>query len=308
MKRREFVRNAAAATSVTWLTGVALAPGLVRAAACSQRAGIQLFTVRDLLRDDARAALASLREIGFEELELFGLDGVGEAGLFGMRLPDLKRAADGHGLRFPSSHVGGTLGNTAATAEAAAALGIDTVIVALPTEFSEVRDGRSTMVPARSVEQLDRLAERLNRAGREFRERDLRFGYHNHHVELVPIDGIVPFDYLMENTDPDLVAIELDLGWLAVAGVDAETYLRRYAGRVVACHLKDYAPPPDGSATKPIQAYLVEPGAGTIDFRRALAAMDETGVAHGFVEIDVSDDPLRAVERGHRHLQSLRDC
>jgi sugar phosphate isomerase/epimerase len=109
----------------------------------------------------------------------------------------------------------------------------------------------------------------------------------------------------MANTDPALVKIELDLGWLAVAGVDPVEYLHRYAGRVIACHMKDYAPDLEADI---VQRKLVEPGAGTIDFAAVLAAMDETGVAHSFIEIDISDDPLGAVRRGNQYLEQLRAC
>jgi sugar phosphate isomerase/epimerase len=141
--------------------------------------------------------------------------------------------------------------------------------------------------------------------GREYRQRGLTFGYHNHHVEFMPVEGVVPYDYMMERTDPDLVKIELDLGWLALAGADPVAYLRKYAGRVISCHLKDY----DASITTDVpQRKLVEPGAGDIDFGAALAAMNATSVTHGFIEIDVTDDPFGAVERGHRHLRALQVC
>jgi sugar phosphate isomerase/epimerase len=109
----------------------------------------------------------------------------------------------------------------------------------------------------------------------------------------------------MSNTDPNLVKIELDVGWLATAGVDPVAYLRKYAGRVIACHLKDYDP----AITSDVpQRKLVPPGAGTIDFAPVLAAMSETGVTHGFIEVDVSDDPLGDVRRGHAHLERLKGC
>jgi sugar phosphate isomerase/epimerase len=161
------------------------------------------------------------------------------------------------------------------------------------------------MVPAKGRAQLDGLAEKLNRVGREYRDRGLTFGYHNHHIEFTRVEGLVPYDYLMSNTDPDLVKIELDVGWLATAGVDPVAYLRRHAGRVIACHLKDYDPK---IASDVPQRKLVPPGSGSIDFAAVLAAMRETQVPRGFIEVDVSDDALLDVRRGHTHLQMLKGC
>ena len=310
MKRRELLRSAAGVAAAHALPAGWLLSGAACAQSCpSQAAGVQLYTVRDLLQRDARGTLAALRNLGLEEVELFGLDAVGDAGLFGLPLTELQKAFDDLGLRAPTAHVGGALTSTAAAARAANALGVETLIVALPSEFSATRDGRFTMVGAESLEQLDRLAERLNATARELATRGVSFGYHNHHVEFLEVEGQVPFDYLMANTDPDLVKIELDLGWLAVAGVDMHEYLLRYQPRVIACHLKDYAPElgraADGTAL-PLQRALVEPGAGILDWQALLDTMAATGVRHGFIEIDVSDDPLGAVERGHRHLTSLR--
>lgn len=277
-----------------------------RADGCAGPASaVQLYTVRDALGRDLRDALRSLREIGIVEAELYGLNGPENATLFGVAARDLKRAFDDNGIRVPISHIGGNLDNSAAIADIAGTLGLEAVCVALPSEFSGTIDGRFAMVPARSRAQLDALVEKLNRVGREYRERGLTFGYHNHHIEFTRVEGVVPYDYLMSNTDPALVKIELDVGWLATAGVDPVAYLRRHSGRVIACHLKDY----DARiATDVPQRKLVAPGAGTIDFAAVLAAMRETGVRHGFIEVDVSDDALGDVRRGHAHLQALKGC
>ena len=277
-----------------------------RADGCAGPASaVQLYTVRDALGRDLRDALRSLREIGIVEAELYGLNGPENATLFGVAARDLKRAFDDNGIRVSISHIGGNLDNSAAIADIAGTLGLEAVCVALPSEFSGTIDGRFAMVPARSRAQLDALVEKLNRVGREYRERGLTFGYHNHHIEFTRVEGVVPYDYLMSNTDPALVKIELDVGWLATAGVDPVAYLRRHSGRVIACHLKDY----DARiATDVPQRKLVAPGAGTIDFAAVLAAMRETGVRHGFIEVDVSDDALGDVRRGHAHLQALKGC
>jgi sugar phosphate isomerase/epimerase len=301
MNRRRFLTGSGALAAGSWL-GFEVLSQPARAGGCRGPApAVQLFTVRDALTRDPGAALRSLREIGIVEGELFGLNGRDSATLFGLPARDLKRVLDGAGIDVPISHIGGDLTNIAAISEIARTLGVGTVVVALPSEFS----GPRGMVAAQSRAQLDALAAKLNRVGREYREQGLAFGYHNHHVEFMPVDGVVPYDYLMSNTDAELVKIELDVGWLAAAGADPVEYLRRHAGRVIACHLKDYAP---AIATDVPQRKLVPPGAGSIDFAGVLAAMNDTGVMHGFIEVDVSDDPLGDVRRGHAHLQSLKGC
>jgi sugar phosphate isomerase/epimerase len=290
MNRRELIQGAGAVATST------LVHGCRARADCTQPPGVQLYSIRENLQRDARGALATLGEIGLREAEMWGLNGPENAQLFGMPARDLKSLLDDNGIRVPISHIGGALSNVPEIAAIAHTLGCETLVVALPSEFSRVRDGRFAHVGAESVAQLDELARKLDATGRAYRAQGLGFGYHNHHIEFLEVEDTVPFEYLMANTDPELVKIELDIGWLAVAGVDPVEYLRRYQGRVIACHLKDYDP---SIVTEVLARKLVEPGAGTIDFAAVLAAMDETGVAHGFVEIDVSDD-RSAPSRGTR--------
>ena len=307
MNRRSFIARGAtlAAGSLAATSAFDLLGQPARRGCTGPAPAVQLYTVRDALGRDARAALRALRDVGIAEAELYGLNGPENATLFGLPAAELKRVFDDAGIRVPMAHVGGNLENTAAIADIAHALGVEALCVALPSEFSGTVDGRFAMVPAKSRAQLDALAEKLNRVGREYRDRGLMFGYHNHHVEFTPVDGVVPYDYLMSNTDADLVKIELDVGWLAAAGVDPVAYLRRHSGRVIACHLKDY----DATIASDVpQRKLVPPGSGSIDFAAVLAAMNDTGVAHGFIEVDVSDDPLGDVRRGHAHLETLKGC
>lgn len=308
MNRRRFISRSAAfaASSLVGVSTLELLAQPARVDGCGgPKSAVQLYTIRDALGRDPRGALRSLREIGIVEAELYGLNGPENATLFGLSTSELKRALAENGIGLPLSHIGGDLANSAAIADIARALDIGAVCVALPSEFSGTANGRFAMVPAKDRAQLDALAAKLNRVGREYRDRGIAFGYHNHHIEFTPVDGVVPYDYLMSNTDPDLVKIELDIGWLATAGMDPVAYLRRHSGRVIACHLKDYDP---AIANDVPQRKLVPPGAGTIDFAAVLAAMSETGVTHGFIEVDVSDDPLGDVRRGHAHLQRLKGC
>ena len=299
MNRRDFIVQTGALA-----VGGALAARGAYAACSALPAGVQLYTVRDQLQKDVRGTLARLHEIGIVEGELYGLNGP-ETSLLGLPIRELKQTIDASGIKVTMTHIGGALDKTGAIAQTARTLGIDTVIVALPNEFAAQRDGRFTMVPAESRAQLDRLATRLNRVGREYKNEGLTFGYHNHWVEFVEVEGVVPYDYLMSHTDPDLVKIELDLGWLAYAKVDPVQAIKKYGGRVISCHLKDY----DAKIGSDVpQRKLVPPGSGGIDFAAALAAMRAARVAHGFIEIDVSDDPIAGVRSGHQHLRHLQGC
>ncbi|HEX6999006.1 MAG TPA: sugar phosphate isomerase/epimerase [Gammaproteobacteria bacterium] len=318
MDRRAFLRRAALSAAVL---GGAYGPWGRRALAqdCEVVAppGVQLYTLREPLASDARGTLAALGALGIREVEAFGLDEDG-ATLFGLTPTELKAALDEAGLAMPLAHVGDRLDDDAVlgrAVERARVLGVETLVVALPREFTDTRFGRFRMVPAAGVEPLERLIERFERVAAALAREGLGFGYHNHHVELVPVpdgDGgeIVPYEHVTARMDPELVRLELDLGWLAAAGRDPVAMLERHAGRVVACHLKDYVGEPralDGDIGD-LQERLVEPGAGGIDFAAVLAAMAATRVPHGFIEIDVSAEPMAAVERGHAHLQALRPC
>ena len=302
MNRRDFIARSSAVAASVVVASHASRPAA--AAECNPPLGVQLFTVRDELRRDLRATLARLREIGFTQAELYGLSGR-ENRLFGLTAAELKSAFAANAVSVELAHVDGSLTNTAAIADFAAELGITTAIVALPVELGAARNDRLSVAPVKGLAQLDALAEKLDRTARDYRARGIRFGYHNHDVELLPVAGVVPLDYLMSRADPDLVKMELDLGWLALAGANPAEYVRRYSGRIVACHMKDY----DARIASDVpERKLVEPGAGAIDFGAVVAAMRDAKVEHAYIEIDVSADPLGAVASGYRYLKMLLAC
>ncbi|MCP5144728.1 MAG: sugar phosphate isomerase/epimerase [Gammaproteobacteria bacterium] len=307
MNRRRFINTMGYFTTTAVVAGCVTVPSRrADAEACSPLAsGVQLFTVREGLQKDVAGTLARLAQIGIREAELFGLTGGPDAKVFGLQPAEFAAIARDNGISTPFSHIDGTLTNIGPTAELAHQLGVNTVVIAAPTSFAQMRNGRFTLVPPESLAQLDKLAESLNAAAREYKALGLTFGYHNHHVEFMPVEHVVAYDYLMEKTDPALVLIEMDLGWLASMGLDPVAYLQRYAGRVLACHMKDFDP--DVVTDEPARQ-LFAPGSGKTDFASVLATMQSIGAGHGFIEIDVSDDPFGAIASGHRHLAGLLGC
>ncbi len=117
----------------------------------------------------------------------------------------------------------------------------------------------------------------LNKSGEACSRSKIQFGYHSHNFEFPPIDGIVPYDLLLQSTDKNLVKMEADLFWIIKAGVDPVAYFEKYPGRFPLWHVKDME---RGSEQ------FAEVGNGIIDFDRLFAARKMAGLEHWFVEQD----------------------
>ena len=313
MRRRTVIKLAGAGTVLVGGGGMlpAYASGAGRGAPNRPEAalGVQLYTVRDPLQADVRGTLAEVAAIGYREVELFGLGGDrGDKPVFGLTAKEFAKALEDVGLRAPVAHIGGDGMNIAEIAELGAEIGVRHLIVPLAPEFVSFEDGQFRMLGVTGRDQLDAIAERLNRQGELAKANGMGFGYHNHQMEFADLGDENAFDYLFAQADAELVKIELDIGWALFAGIDPLQVLNRYAGRVIAVHLKDHAPPPaaDG-ALDPASAaaQLVEPGTGPTDFAPILAALDQTGVTYRFVEVDISPDPIKAITRGYGYLNGL---
>lgn len=131
---------------------------------------------------------------------------------------------------------------------------------------------------------------------RRARDEGYRVAYHHHDFEFETVDGARPFDFLVNETDPDLIHFELDVYWLKKGGQDPEAMMKRLSGRVKLVHLKDMAA--DGAMT--------DVGAGLLDFPSLIAAANAAGAEHYFVEHDVPPKPYwPSTEASLRYLRSL---
>ena len=306
MRRRTMIQMTAAGAVVAG-TGKVLSAIGAEDVRIRNQLGVQLWSVRDQLQADVRQTLADIAAIGYREVELFGLGGnLSDKPFFGLSVSEFAVLLEDVGLTAPITHFAGDAMNIREIADVSQRVGVRHLVVPIAPEFIETEDGEFRIAGVKSRDQLDMIAERLNRQGEMARTSGVGFGYHNHQMEFADLGDESAFDYLFSQADSDLVKIELDIGWALVAGIDPIEILRRYSGRVIAVHLKDYDPSLAGDDDSvPIFAQLVEPGTGPTDFNPILAALSETGVDHRFVEVDFSPDPMGSITRGFGYISTL---
>ncbi len=126
--------------------------------------------------------------------------------------------------------------------------------------------------PAEGEDQLKAEAERYNRVGEKVAAAGMKFCYHNHDHEFLRLVHRTPaIQILMQETDPDKVFFEPDLGWIAAAGSDPVHFLLENEGRIPVAHLRDLA-------AEGLPVTWTTPGTGVLDMRAIITAAVATGV------------------------------
>jgi sugar phosphate isomerase/epimerase len=306
MKRRQFIYNGGVLATGLGVSGTAFAQNFD--CYVQRLPGVQLYTLREALAADPEAALQALAVAGIREVELYGLTSADS--VFGMPLLSFRTLLDRYNLSMTCTHVFAENIEVAAVSRSARILGIDTVILTIAPGFIQNSPEGMRVQGPQSIEEMDNIAELLNSLGRQFRTEGMLFGYHNHHVEFLPVAGEIPYNHILWNTDPQFVRCELDIGWMALAGVDYLDVLDRFGHRTLSCHMKDFNgnTPTDMGDFLGAAAHLVPPGSGVVNFAAVLERMDYYNIRHGFVEIDSSENPLGDIASGADHLQLIRQC
>jgi len=141
-------------------------------------------------------------------------------------------------------------------------------------------------------------AEMLNQTGEVCKKHGLILCWHNHNKEFATMEEGLPFDYLMNHTDKDLVKCELDIYWVRKGGADPVKVLRKYKDRYPILHVKDMAAGQDQD--------FACPGSGIIDFASVFSEAADQGIAHYFVERDNVVDGLDCLKTSGQYLKNLR--
>ena len=320
INRREFIRTSTLAAAGMLATRCA-GTGTGNKVAGLDRVGLQVWSIAKFLAEDFEGSLKLLSDIGYKELELFGpypfstqsdkdswkgvsqMLGFSQSGYFGQTPKQFKQTLDRYGLSSPAMHVGlDTLRkNMGETAEAAHILGQRYAgIAAIPQEERP------------TVDHYKRLADEFNVIGENAKKLGIRFYYHNHGYGLKEVDGVIPFNLLVEGTDPSLVFLEMDIFWHSAGGADPISYLDNHPGRFKLMHVKDMSESVrfSGDGGDPRQwvelfPYITDPGTGVLDLKSVLSRAKHSGVEHFIFENDVITDPKLSLERAFKYLSSL---
>lgn len=256
--RRDFLRKSALVMAAVPL----IKSEVMASSRASAKTGLALYTIRDAMGKDPAAALAATAETGYDWIEAADhRDGK----FYGMKPKEFGKLVKKCGLIPVSSHSGLRPENYERMIDDAAEAGMKYIMLpSLPGDWSSTIDG------------YQRAADFFNKVGERSKKAGIAFGFHNHQVEFHEINGRVPYDILLEQSDPKLVTFEIDLAWITAAGKDPVAYFKKYPGRFEVWHLKDLSPEKQDATL----------GEGIIDFRPIMAEARTAGMKYWFIEQD----------------------
>lgn len=291
MNRRNFLQTATAgAVASLFASKFSWAAGEHKI----DKIGVQLYTVRDLMKDDFDGTIAKVAQIGYKEVEF--------AGYFGRTGKQVRAVLDKNGLTAPSTHVQ-----------------YDELDEKFPSvlETSEEIGLRYVICPwipedlRKSPDIWKQASEKFNKCGEQCKKAGLQFGYHNHWFEFLPVDGKLPYDQLLKDCDANLVKMEMDLCWITAAGGDPIKYFDEYPGRFPLVHVKDIKKLPKvseagGQNFGDSLKELTSVGSGIIDWKKIFSYSDKAGIKHYIVEHDKPEHPLENIAASYQYLEKLR--
>jgi len=318
MKRRAFIENSAKAT----LAGLFITKDWYAPSPLYNNICVNLFSLPKVLEADFAGGLNMLAKMGYKEIEMYGpytfssekqkanwkslepLVGFSGSGFFGKSLSETKTILKDTGLKVPSLHTDlDTLSELMGPlSDAANHLGAKYVV--LPA----IPEGER-----KNIDDYKRMAERFNKIGAEAKANGIRFAYHNHGYGLSKMEGVLPLDIILQQTDPSLVYLEMDLFWTTAGGADPIELLKANKGRYKLMHVKDMKKKVrfSGDGGNPKQwtelwGEMTTAGDGVLDLKNILSVAKENGLAHCVVEQDIVAHPEIALKKSFDYLASLK--
>jgi sugar phosphate isomerase/epimerase len=269
--------------------------------------GLQLYTLGGTIDDDVSGTLKKVADIGYKDVEsAFSVKG----GYYGMTSKEFAKLTKDMGLSWVSHHVIGTPFKMPPGGFKMPA-GMDTTrlhqmrnmppMKNLRDNYQQVIDEVAegglkylvcASIPLGTTEEINQAVEILTKAGEAANKAGVALCYHNHWHEFEKVDGKIPYDRLLQ-ISPDILKMELDLGWATAAGMDPVEMFKKNPGRFPLWHVKDIVI---------AQKLPTEIGNGGVDFKRIFAASKDAGMQYFFVEQDGATHPIESITTSYTYL------
>jgi sugar phosphate isomerase/epimerase len=243
---------------------------------------LQLWSLKDEMAQAPERTIEQVASFGYAQIETFE----GEQGIcWGMAPAAFKTMVNGLGMEIVSAHCD-VFTDFERKVEAAVEAGLQYLVC-------------PWLGPNASLGFYQQAAERFNLCGELCQKAGIGFAYHNHDYSFLPVEGRLPIELLMQETDPALVQFEMDIFWVVVAGHDPVEWLQKAPARWPLLHLKDRAVRPAGS---PPESTLL--GQGDIDFAGILGRLEHPP-AYFIVEQEqfAGTTPLAAAQANARYMR-----
>ncbi len=268
--------------------------------------GLQLFTLFNVIDTDTPEVLKRVASIGYREIESAFSH---KPRYYGYSPREFAGVARGAGLHWISHHVLGAPFQRPPGARPFT--GPDGKPVHFPV-MKNLRDNAQELVdeaaegglsylvcastPIETLDEIHQSCKTLNHAAEIAKKAGITMAYHNHDREFHPVEGQLPYEVLLKNTDPSLLKMELDLAWATKGGADPVKLFRENPGRFPLWHVKDISA--DFKTLEPA-------GKGIVDFKRIFAQASIAGMKHFFVEHDMPADPFASITISYQYLRSI---
>lgn len=266
--------------------------------------GLELYTVGKEMEEDPRGTLKQVAAVGYREVELSPMSKVGAK--------ELRQMLNDVGLTNPAGHylLPDLLKDLDGKIAFAKEMGQHYMVVTVPwiKDMSRVhadpKDGQMAyfmaILSAFTLDDYKWSAEQFNKVGEPLKKAGLQLAYHNHNFEFKKFEGgLTGYDEFLRLTDPDLVKLEMDCGWVTVAGHSPIEYLHKFPGRYKLLHIKDFkkgfTPTSTLGETREGAPVPTELGRGGIDYSKIFAAA-KGRIEHIFVEQEPPFKEMPALE------------
>lgn len=299
MNRRNFIRNSGVAASAALLTNSL--PGFSMNAKSKFKLGLQVFTIRKAMEQDPKLTLQRVAKMGYEDLETYGM---GENGLSYYNLPinDFKSLLTDLGLTTSSGHY--DLNKYMNRPEKDMLNYVDGCIAGASSLGQDYITWPWLAPEDRTLDKFTSLASKLNLIGEHVKKAGLRLAYHNHDFDFADLGGRSGYDIIMDETDPELVKLQIDLYWAVRASKhNPAYYFNKQPGRFEMWHIKDM--------DRVTQDYT-ELGNGTIDYKPILKYVKLSGMKYYYLEQggnfstgDAMDSIAQSIQFFKKNLQNL---